>query len=307
MLPTDPPRPHPDSEFRYRAELLRDFGPNVAAVHATMLAFGDDAIEITHAEVAQAAGVSVSTVQRAIKRLCDAGMLKYEQRFENHKQVSNSYRFPTAIGSSMVGQDDRAIYTCTEEEPGSDDPEIDPLVDPDVSPSLHHHHHPPHAKTRMPLRGMPGQGREAQGVGAREAGARRRNFFDLADDAYRVVDHFAENLMARDGKILREDSRRHAWVDTAMHLIVSQHRPVDEVLGVIDFCFANTRDLANEIFCEVQVSETLDHWNHWGDGYYRPVTLTRLMQIQQHYGLILNAKKRSKRISFADWARTEAC
>ena len=85
----------------------RRLSPTTRAVHDAILSVGHNTP--THAEIAQAAGVSVSTVQRSIKRLRDDGMLKWEQQFVKNKQVSNSYHVPTTIGDLMLGQNDRAI------------------------------------------------------------------------------------------------------------------------------------------------------------------------------------------------------
>ena len=87
---------------------------------------------------------------------------------------------------------------------------------------------------------------------------------------------------------------------TAVRLILDQRRDLAELLKDIDFAFENTGALANEIFVVVALDDSMAFWMDWGDGYHRPVRLTRLVQIAQHLDLIHLARLRSTRMSDDD-------
>ena len=244
--------------------------------------------------IATEAGVSPSTVKRAVRTLVDAGLLEVVPRFDKAgRPLPNLYRLLTVpeTKAQVAGRVkfDPGYMQVDVEPDVVQEPESCSLPDTDLL----------HSRRGMQLRCMPPQGDEPQGLGgAREEGVRRRNFFDLARDAYRVVDSFADHLMARDGKIDREEFRRGGWTKTAHFLVVEQRKPVDEVLGVIAICFAHTHELADEVFCEVETNETMPHWMHWHvRPEYTEIRLTRLIQIQQHYDLIRAAMERNRRVS----------
>jgi hypothetical protein len=88
--------PEPDrSHYMVEASVLHQVGPAPAVVYAILAANEADGVtQMTHKQVADAAGVSVIKVRRSIDQLRDAGLLKREPQFRQSGQTANLYHIP---------------------------------------------------------------------------------------------------------------------------------------------------------------------------------------------------------------------
>ena len=92
------PNHNPKQFYIVDSKLMEQVGPMPAFVHAVLAAYqgSDGATVIPQQQVAEAAGgISVRSVIRAIKVLCDAGLLKVEHQYSDNRQQVSRYQVPT--------------------------------------------------------------------------------------------------------------------------------------------------------------------------------------------------------------------
>jgi hypothetical protein len=267
MIPRDQ-----SPSYRIDIAILREHGLVAAAVYDVLCRrTGLDGIGPTRAAVAEEAGVALITVRRAIGKLRDAGLLKVEPRFENHRQVSNRYEFPSHYRVVDGGSYEPPLYMYVKEDSvlGPDS-----VVEPDSSPpeSLPHTPQPHSPGDQSRALGCaqctPGDGSRQVG-GAREWWENRPNIFTVRPAVDEVVEAFTAHVN-RVGP-----SRLRKFQDTALLMLLEDKRPQTEILDVIEHAFIHQDRLAYDL------DGATDTCNGWDRG------LTRLRQVRDFYPDIL--------------------
>jgi hypothetical protein len=109
---TPPDRPN----YVVEAVILGQVGPVPAVVHAILKAYEDNGVtEMTHQQVAKAAGISHKTVKRTLEKLYEAGLSKSESQYQGKGRIANLYRAPT------LGQTDPTPQVKMTYPPGQND------------------------------------------------------------------------------------------------------------------------------------------------------------------------------------------
>jgi hypothetical protein len=109
---TPPDRPN----YVVEAVILGQVGPVPAVVHAILKAYEDNGVtEMTHQQVAKAAGISHKTVKRTLEKLYEAELSKSESQYRGKGRIANLYRAPT------LGQTDPTPQVKMTHPPGQND------------------------------------------------------------------------------------------------------------------------------------------------------------------------------------------
>ncbi|CQD07162.1 hypothetical protein BN970_01343 [Mycolicibacterium conceptionense] len=201
------------------------FGKKAPAVYEFLWGQDDPDVVITHTEVAQAIGASISTTQRVLKKLTQAGLV-----MASRGQYGSTFK-AVSIGQNpiQIGQNpDRSNYPLRSSSYLEVDREEESSVLLDSSLD------------------EDGQGGSAPGPGSAGlklwtptstpplASGRRLNIFST--EIWDLLGYF-EGFVAPRAKRKLTDRNRKGWISSATFLLVHDRRPVEEVAQVISWVF----------------------------------------------------------------------
>jgi hypothetical protein len=303
---TPPDRP----KYVVEAVILSQVGPVPAVVHAILAADASDGItQMTHDQLAKAAGISPRTARRTLETLYEAGLWKSESQYRDSRQIANLYQAPSqggqfGQGGGQFGQ----AYIDNKDQPSTEDPSADQSSTDSPSSSL-----PPEEDISNPLpRGLPaatpgvmtpGATNPGEGVGnpgdpeyprtstgnPMPADPRQSGQFLALPDLQHMADWLVESFevpvlaeanqrrKARGRKPYTSvgDHRLNRWFSSAIKLIGSH--PLEEVVRVIDWVFTDCGGFIP--------SSVVDEFGRFAGHSQR---LTRLQQIAEFYSSLVD-------------------